>query len=230
MSVISSTITINEEIGRRLGEDYTTQEDVYITDINQCTLDVQNSYPKAGFLNVSSALSLVAGTAEYALGTDVAKIYGITIPSQNVKLTYLPPEQFDALDPDPTNTGIPTIYTIIGGGSVLRVLPVPSTALTATQRYQKILGSVSASSSIPPLPARYNELYCLYGEMKGLRRQGRYTEADNIESKYENLKARMIDDFENMTAEATVIRQSRDFQGAYSDYGDPIKNIYGNRQ
>lgn len=227
MSVISSTQTIITEIASRLGEVSTDNEDQYVTDINQCTRDVALSFPNAPFLRTSATSALTAGTYDYANFSDWEKFYDGVIVSENTKLTYLPADQVDSLAPS-ASSGVPTIYTVTNGGTAVRYIPTPSAAYTVKWSYHKLLGTVSAVSSTPPLPTKYNELYCLYGEMKGLRRQQRLPEADGIEAKYEALKTRMVDDLNRATTENNQIRSVREFSGGVVDYGDPIKNIYGN--
>ena len=228
MSVISSTQTMVSEIAVRLGEVATDNEDQYITDINQCTRDVALSFPNAPFLRTSATSSLTAGTYEYANFTDWEKFYDGVIVAQNTKLTYLPADQVDTLAPS-AYSGTPTIYTLTNGGTTVKYIPTPDQAYTVKWLYHKLLGTVSAVSSTPPLPTKYNELYCLYGEMKGLRRQQRMAEADSVEVKYETLKNKMIDDLNRATTENASVRSVREFSGGLTDYGDPIKNLYGNR-
>lgn len=227
MSVISSVQTIQTELAARLGEVEADNSDQYTTDINQCTRDVALSFPNAPFLQTSATSSLTAGTYDYANFSDFEKFYDGFIVGQNTKLTYLPAEQVDALAPS-AYSGVPAIYTITNGGTAVKYIPTPDTTYTVNWRYQKALGTVSTASSTPPLPTKYNELYCLYGEFKGLRRQQRINEADSIEVKYEALKQKMIDDLTRPSLENNQIRSVRDFGGVV-DYGDPIKNIYGNR-
>lgn len=225
MSLISSTQTIATEIAARLNEDVSTEYDQYITDMNQCTRDVSLEYPDAPFLQTSGVIGLVAGTQVYAgQFSDIEKTYDVIVNSQ--KLSFIPQEQFDALNISATQLGTPTIYTILGS-STFKFAPTPGTTVSGTVWYKKLLGTVSALSSTPPLPTKYNELYCLYGELKGLRRQQRYNEADDVEARYSALKEKMIEDLSNQTTDSIPIRSPRDFNGSVN-YGDPITNIYNN--
>jgi len=230
MSIISSTQTIITEVGTRLNEDSTVAafEDQVTTDINQCTRDVSIEFPNAPFLQTSGYFVTVAGQSEYSNFSDFEKMYDITNPTLGVKLTFLEPSQFDLIAPSATGIqGSPTIYTIINGGTVVKFLPTPNAVISAQARYQKALGTVSATSSTPPIPTKYNELYCLYGEFRGLRRQQRYNEADNVEAKYEVMKQKMINDLNRKTMEEVPIRSGREFGGGL-DYGNPITNIFNN--
>jgi len=225
---ISSVDTIVAEVASRLNVLSASEEDNIITDINGCTFDVQRTFPQAPFLQTSTAQTLSAGYSEYAGDSDFEKMYSILNITDDIKMTYLPPEQFDSLVVDATTSGSPAIYTIINGGTSIKYAPIPGQATDIVKRYQKLLGTVSAQSATPPLPTKYNELYCLYGEMKGLRRQQRYQEAREVKNDYDELKAIMIKDLSDMTSENIPIRSVREFKSSINDYGDPVKNIYGN--
>ena len=224
---ISSVDTIVAEVSERLNVLSANEEDAIIRDINQCTNDVALSFPQAPFLQTSAKRTLSSGTSEYAVPSDFEKAYSIRHPGNDTKLTYLPVEQFDTFIPDLDTSGNPTIYTITNGGT-FKYAPVPGSSLDIEIRYQKKLGTVSAQSATPPLPSKYNELYLLWAESKGLARAGNRAESRLIRDEYELLKKRMIEDLSEMTSENIPIRSIREFRGGVRDYGDPIKNIYGN--
>lgn len=226
---LSTVGTLMSEIADRLNILSASEEDNIVRDINNCTFDVQASFPNAPFLQTSARYTLSAGTSEYALASDLEKMYSIRYPDGNIKLVFLPTEQFDTFIPDSALSGSPTIYTIINSGTSIKYAPIPNAAIDIEQRYQRRLGTVSAESATPPLPTKYLELYALYGEFRGLRRQQRYQEAASVEVEYERKKKTMIDDLNEMTSENINIRSVREFTGGTVDYGDPIKNIYGNR-
>lgn len=213
------------EVAGRLNEDATTAafEDQAITDFNQCTRDVAISFPNAPFLFTSAARTLSAGTGEYAVPSDFEKMYDILNPTRQQKLMWLPTDQFDAIMPS-AYSGVPTIYTIFPNGTI-KYGPTPNGAETLTLRYQLAQGTVSALSSTPPIPTKYNELYCLYGEFRGLRRQQRYEEADNVEEKYIVMKNAMINDLTRQTNEPQPIRSSRELNNGLAST-DPIVNIF----
>lgn len=227
MSLISSTQTIVTEVAGRLNEDASTAafEDQTVTDINQCTRDVAISFPNAPFLFTSAVRTLSAGTAIYPAFSDFEKMYDVVNVPRNQKLVWLPTDQADMAAPS-ASPGVPSIYTIYPNGSI-KFVPPPAAAEDITYKYMMAQGTVSALSSTPPIPTKYNELYCLYGEYRGLRRQQRYEEADNVEAKYLSMKTAMITDLLRQTSENTQIRGARDFAGV-SDYGNPITNIYNN--
>lgn len=228
MSIISSTQTIVTEVAARINEDASTAafEDQVVGDINQCTRDVAAEFPNAPFLYTSATRTLSAGTAAYTLPSDFQKMYSVVNVPRNMKLTYLPEGQVEMAAPS-AGSGVPTIYTIYPDGTI-RYTPTPGSSEDITLRYELSLGTVSALSSTPPLPTKYNELYCLYGEMKGLRRQQRYDQADRIEEKYEILKQKMIADLLKQTSEPYGVRSIREFGGGVTDWGNPIANIYNN--
>ena len=185
------------------------------------------SFPNAPYLQTSSAQTLSAGTSEYSADSDFQKMDSIINRDNGMKLTYLDSGRFDQFIGELTVSGSPTIYTIINDGTV-KYAPIPNASITIEKKYRKTLGTVSAASSAPPLPLKYYELYNLYGEFRGLKREGRRAEAQDAEAEYERLKGRMILDLTNRTTEPNMIRDQREFNTGVVDYGDPIRNIFNN--
>lgn len=229
MSILINTAsTIITEVATRINVLSADEADNIMTDINQCTKDVQLSFPQAPFLQTSTTKTLSAGVSEYPAESDFEKMYSVRYPNGDIKLTFLPTEQFDAFLPNLNTSGSPSIYTLTNGGTTVKYAPVPGSALDVELRYHKLLNTISAQSATPPLPTKYVELYNLYGEFRGLRRQQRYSDASVIKNEYEQMKQQMIEDLKDMTSESVPIRSIREFGGGIRQYGNPIKNIYGN--
>jgi len=231
MSIVSTTGTIREEIAYRLNEAESDNTDFYNNAINLGLQDIENTFPKAPFLQLSADRTLSSGTRIYAnMPTDLSKLNGVIYPAGDVKLTYLSPEEFDALQPSATEGGTPTIYTLRGAGSSAEInfYPVPNSNLTVHYDYQKAVGSVSLASAIPGIPLKYFELLCLFGEYRGLARRGLRVEAREVREEYESMKEKMIEDLMSRTTENGRIRSSREFGRVGQTLNDPIRNIFGN--
>lgn len=218
---------IRDEIAVRLNETETDNTDVYSNWIHQGLKDIQYSFPINPFYLTSADKTLSAGTRVYLAWDDFEKMESITYPAGDIKLTYLPKEQFDMLQPSASEGGSPSIYTIRGQGvsAQIEFYESPGSALTLHCNYFRFPGTMSAGSATPDLPSKYTELLVAYGVKQGLRRKGRWTEAREINEEYELLKEKMKLDLMNQTNESPSIKQIRDFQKG-TTYSDPIKNMF----
>jgi hypothetical protein len=231
MSVVSTVSGIRIEIASRLNEEESDNTDQYTTWINLCLRDIENSFQEASFLQTSADRTLSSGTRVYTnLPTDFYKMNMITYPAGDTTLSYLTPEEFDILQPSATEGGNPNIYTIRGFGSTGRIefYPVPTGGITLHYDYLKSMNVVSVASAVPEIPAKYLELPVLYGEMRGLRRRGRFNESQVVAAEYERLKERMRQDLMSQTSQNQRIRSIREYQTSNNVYDDPIKNIFHN--
>jgi len=191
MANISATGGIREEIGLLLNEEESTQTDNYTNWINQGLRDIQLSFPINPYYLTSADRTLSAGTRNYALPSDYEKFDSITVPSQDVTLLYISPEEYDLLQPSATEGGVPVLYTIRGQGSTGQIWYYPNGAYTVHQNYFRLPTTVSTGSSTPDLPTKYNELLVLFGVKKGMMRQGEFAQAREIGLQYEELKEKM---------------------------------------
>ena len=227
MSLISSTGTIITEVSNRVNVDSSENEDLIVTDINQCTRDVSLSFPDGPFLKTSALQTLSGGTSEYTVPSDSEKIVTIRDITNKRKLTFLPVEQFDIVRQDQSVSGTPRLYTLLNDDSI-KFAPIPSTAIDIEYRYDMALATVSAVSSTPPLPTKYNELYVLFSESKALIRQGRRQDSKDVRVEYEGLKNQMIADLRNQTEELRSLLGIRDIQKSNNDFGNDVVNIFWN--
>lgn len=227
MSFVSSTQGIRDEIAARLNEAETDNTSQYNNWINLGLRDIQTSFPTAPFLQTSADRTLSSGTRVYTnLPSDFDKMNKITYPVGDVALTYLSPEELDILQPSATEGGTPLVYTIRGQGSNGRIeyYPVPGGSYTVHYDYQKLVTTVSAGSAVPDVPEKYYDLLVLYGEIRGWRRRGRFSEASTIFQEYERLKERMKQELMRQATENSRVKSVREF--GRQDYNDPIKTIF----
>lgn len=228
MSIVSSVQTAREEIAARLGESETDNSDFYTTGVNLCLRDIERSYPDSPHLRTSADRTLSSGTRHYAAASDFEKMNFITLPAADIRLSYLTPQEFDAFQPSASESGNPAIYTIRGQGpnAQIEYYPSPGSSVTVHQDYQRRITTVSTGSASMDLPPKYFELPVLYGEWRGLRRQGRFADAAAVKQEYEVMKQQMITELEEQTTEPKKIRSEREFIIANRKYRDPITNIF----
>ncbi len=228
MSIVSSVQTARDEIASRLGEVETDNSDFYTTGVNLCLRDIENTYPDSPHLRTSADRTLSSGTRQYAAAADFEKMNSITLPAADVRLSYLTPQEFDAFQPSASEFGNPAIYTVRGQGpnAQIEYFPSPGSSLTIHQDYQRRITTVSTGSASIDLPPKYFELPVIYGEWRGLRRQGRYGDAQILKKEYEVMKQQMKIDLEEQTTEPKKIRSEREFLIANRKYRDPITNIF----
>ena len=218
-----------EEAAARLNEVSADEADQYINWFNLCTRDIGISFPNAPFFFSSADRSLSASVRGYQnLPSDFDKMIGITIPTKDVKLKYLPPEEFDIIQPSATETGIPMVYTLRGAAvsTMVEYYPVPNAVMVANYKYRKMDAGTSAQSAAILIPLKYSELYVHFINTKGLRRREDHDQANIIESQYENLKQLMISDFKRMTEEPWRIKSVRELQGSNKTYSNEIVDIF----
>lgn len=222
---LSSTQVICDEIGSRLNE--AVDNDQFTKWVNLCTYDVQLDFPNAPFLRASADRTLSSGTRQYAVETDYEKMNSISYPGGDVKLTYLPPQQFDMLQPSASESGTPSIYTIRGNDSsaIIEYYPSPGSSIIVHEEYDKLMVSVASGATTPPLPKKYWELYVHYGHKMGLLRRGEYGNAQTVDQQYQVMKEKMRQDLLYRTTEPLRIRGTRDFTGGRNT-SDPIGNAF----
>ena len=235
MAFVSTTTArdVYDELASRLHEVSADEDVFYRTGINLCTRDIAISFPNAPFYYVSTDRTLSSGTRLYTnLPTDYEKMINVVIPINDNKLKYLTEEEFDAIQPSASETGSPTVYTLHGslttGSTQIEFYPVPGTAITLNYQYRSLPIFTSATSASLQIPSKYAELYVLYGEMRGRRRNEEFQEALLVEQKYEALKQQMMMDFKRMTEEPWRIKSIREFTPNNRTYGDEIVDLFWN--
>lgn len=222
MSRLSTVGGIQQELAIRLNEVSADEADVYLTWINTTTFDIGNSLDNPRWLEASSYLTTSAGTRNYGLANDFSNMYSVKIPSQDIKLSYVPKEQFDALQPSATESGIPSIYTIYQED--IEFYPSPNSTLNVEYRYAKGLDTVSAASAVLPIPENYAELYINKGVAYGLERRGDYGQAAILHKRYDALLDKMNQDLKSI--ESKRIKSVREFRRS-APGADKLINFLG---
>lgn len=222
MALLSSVGTIQREIAVRLNEVSADEADTYLTWMNMTSQDITLNLTNVRYLQASADRTLSSGTRLYALPSDFSQMYSVTIPSQNTKLTFVPKEQFDALQPSATTTGIPSRYTVYLENA--EFYPTPNSSLTVHYNYAKSFSDVSAASAAMPIPTAYLEMYVDKGVQFGLERRGDYQQAAIMAKRYDQLMDKMNQDM--VSIESKRMKSIREFTGSKTN--DPIVNAIWN--
>ena|SRR3990167_5054177 len=230
MSLISTVGGIQNAISRRLNEVSADNADRYLDYINEGMRDIASMFPRAPWLQTSAVLTLAASNLRWQLSsiaTNVRHIYGVAISAENVKLVGMKKEQFDTLDPQPDDMGIPRIFTVFN--DEIYFFPQPNSNYGAQVMYLKDIDSVSTSSAVPEIPSRYFEGLVQYGWIQGLYLREDYDLAAQIEAKYEVYKQQMKKEMKKIIQQSSRMFSVREFQSANSIYNDEItQSIWGN--
>lgn len=183
--------------------------------INEAARDIAR---RAEVLEASTTVSVVAGTNEYTLATDIIRVYRAlwtpTGSTQNYPLDY---QDFNSLDAAgwtfTVSQGYPAVYTLWGYPPSLKMIlyPKPTVAGTITYYYYKLPTDLaldgSAAASTVTLPSGWEDLIALYVEYVAMRKDGnpRWQEAKSL---YEMELGEMIDRTRRWTDQAGAIQQS----------------------
>ncbi len=221
MSQISSVGGIQAEIAIRLNEVSSDEADNYLNWINLTTQDISLNLTNPRYIQASTYLTTSAGTRHYSLTSDFSQMYSVTIPSENRKLSFIPKEQFDTLNPSATQAGIPSVYTIFQED--IEFAPQPSESLDVYYRYAKTFGTVSAASATLPIPTAYLEMYVNRGVAFGLERRGDFNQAAIFHKRYMDLLDLMNQDM--VSIESKRMKNIREFNGSHSN--DKLSNFIG---
>lgn len=112
-------------------------------------------------LEASSALSIVAGTASYALPTDFVRVIEMYDPTFHEPLTETSQE---ALDSYAAGSGRPLWFALYGGSIVLS--PTPTAGQTVSLRYQKVGATLTSDASTLPIPDEYAHMLVEYARSR----------------------------------------------------------------
>lgn len=227
MSLISTVGGIQHDIGRKLGEVSANNADKYLDWINEGMDDLAGRFPRAPWLETSAVLSLAAASRKYqtsSIDADILHVHDIGISAETVKLKYLDKDTFDALDPKPDDSGIPTVYTIYN--DEIEFYPVPNAAVGAQVNYTVGSTTVSAASAVPAIPRRFLKSLSLYGWLQGLYVREDFNEAQVVEAKYEAEVQKIKRSLKEKTLESKRMLSIREIQKGNRVYGDEITRAF----
>lgn len=229
MSLISTVGTLQQDIARKLGtvSSNTGWADKCLEWLNDGIEDLTDVWPDAPWKQASAVLSLSVGVDRYlisSIASDISDFKDVRISAQNVALRYLPPDQFRAQRPQPLVNGVPRVFTMFG--DYFMVDPLPATADGAQIDYLKDAPTVSAASAVPPIPRRFIRTLALYGQLQGLYDREDYSQAAQIEAKYEAAKAKIRRRLKRRVMQQRRMVSVREIQANNRGYNDEISNMF----
>lgn len=183
--------------------------------INEATRDIAR---RAEVLQTTATVTVVAGTNEYTLPTNVARIYRVNwIPDGSSTEYPLEYQDFNSMDSAGwtwTNAqGYPAVFTLWGYTPSLKIVlyPSPSAAGEIKLWYYKypteLATDGSALSSLVDIPNGWNDIVVSYCEAMALRKDAnpRWEEARTL---YENDLAEMMDRSRRWTDQAGAMQSN----------------------
>lgn len=111
------------------------------------------------WLEKTSTFNTVANQLSYDLPSDIDgyKILSLKQTTNDLKLYFIPQEEFDRLYPDPTeHTGNPVCYTLFA--NAIRLYPTPSSAIQITIRYVKTITALTDAAVSGDIPAKWDDV------------------------------------------------------------------------
>ena len=165
----------------------TTYRAIALDWLNRIVKDIsamQESYHWR-WLEKTSTFNTVASQLSYDLPSDIDgyKVLSLKQTTTDVKLYYIPQEEFNRLYPDPTqHTGNTICYTLYA--NAIRLYPTPSGAIEMTMRFVKTITALADGSGVTDIPAKYDEIV-LHGAMsKAYKFDKRLNESVDSYNKY----------------------------------------------
>lgn len=139
-------------VRRRVGVTSSDQlaADADLLELVQEALDLFNNVRLWPWAQTSASLSLVAGTASYAMPSGWVATKSLHVQGRGPLDGSKAEGDLDASWPTSTDTGVPQFYVV--SGDALKLYPTPSEAATATHVYYRQETRLSAGSDTPLAP------------------------------------------------------------------------------
>ncbi len=133
------------------------------------------------FQNDTQSVTLIDGTKDYSMDTDVAEVRDMRDPNDNVRVEYAPVERLIARGKDLLITGTPTNWYIDSLGSnqeiKISLWPVPDAAavaaITALTAYTLLRPPALGGTDTIPIPTEYIRVM-----KEGLRAKVKFSDGD----------------------------------------------------
>lgn len=161
----ATAVTLSEAVTGSLANNYYIQfaatDDWYLITAHtsgEATLAISPGY--------QASTNLSAGTCTirritYSLASDVDRIIDMREAINDRELVYVDPRNFDRVLPDPTATGTPYSYTLLGidssGYWKVHFYPIPDAKTNIHYRYYQKITELSADADIPMLPEKFHQ-------------------------------------------------------------------------
>lgn len=161
----STTVTLSATVTPTLANDYYIQfaatDDWYLITAHTAASDTLTISP-----GYQASSNLTSGTCTirrvfYSLASDVDRIIDMRQTVTDKQLTYVDPRTFDRHLPDPTATGTPYAYTLLGLDTDrnwrANFFPIPSAKTNILYRYYKKITDLSGSTDVPIIPDKFHQ-------------------------------------------------------------------------
>lgn len=165
VNAAGTAVTLSSVYATTLANDYyiqfSTTDDWYLITAHTAGTNALTISP--GYVGASN---LTSGTCtirrvHYSLGSDVDRIIDMREAINDRQLVYIDPRHFDRQLPDPTATGTPYSYTLLGldASKYWRAYfyPIPDTKLNVHYRYYQKITDLSGSTDVPLIPDKFHQ-------------------------------------------------------------------------
>jgi hypothetical protein len=159
-----TSVTLSATYTPTLANDYyiqfSTTDDWYLITAHTAATDTLTISPAyQGSTNLSSGTCTIRKVF-YSLASDVDRIIDLRQTITDRQLSYVDPRTFDRQLPDPSATGTPYVYTLLGIDSSrnwrANFYPIPSAKTNILYRYYQKITDLSGSSDVPMLPEKFH--------------------------------------------------------------------------
>ena len=159
-----TAVTLSSTVAGSLANDYwiqfSTSDDWYAITAHTAGTDAVTISP--AYVG-SAALTADACTIRrvyYSAASTADRIIDMYEAIQDRQLVYVDPRELDRQVPDPSSTGTPTAYTILGFDSSnnwrLSFYPIPDTTMNIQYRYYKKTTDLTNDTDVPQLPEKWH--------------------------------------------------------------------------
>lgn len=159
-----TAVTLSATYTPALANDYyiqfeTTEDWYLITAHTAASSAVTISPAYQGSTNLTSGACTIRKVF-YSLASDVDRIIDMRQSITDRQLDYVDPRTFDRHLPDPTATGTPYVYTLLGFDTSRQwranFYPIPNAKTNILYRYYQKITDLSSSSDVPLLPEKFH--------------------------------------------------------------------------
>lgn len=149
------------------------------------------------FLEDVVDVPVLPGDTDYtvldSISAPVSKLLNARFITEMEPLVYISRTWFDEVGADPTITGIPTHYMLVGGDKMI-FWPVPDTTLTMRTVVRKLVPDLASGSDVPAIPTRYHYGLVDGAAAKGLAAESNEERVSTHKDAFDNMIALAIDD------------------------------------
>lgn len=166
VSANSQALTFSSAPSVSVANDYmiqftTTDDWYYISSHTAASTSATLSVPYVDSSNLTAG-TYTLRKVFYSLASDVDRIIDFRQAITDQKLEYVNPRTFDRVLPDPTATGSPYYYSLLGldSSQYWRVgfYPTPDTIINMQLRYYQKITELSSDTDTPVIPAKWHNV------------------------------------------------------------------------